>query len=200
MTSTLASGIDVQYLSQTSFPNGQLACGSIAYHWALACVHRLCKPAPSPDSMKELMQHAIGVHVKIAGDTGHSMLMIVDLLEHLGTPRNTKCREIFITGNSACARDEPQKNAAVELEDCIICHISQLSNCMTTGSALVFTAHRHTTALFLDQSNRLFCFDSLSGVVLKRTLGDMEDVLRQFHNLNNAFEACALLITVDNLF
>lgn len=149
--------------------------------------------------MKELMEHAIGVHVKIANDTGHSMLMIVDLLEHLGTPRNTKCREIFIMGepafDSTASLNAAPKNAAVELEDCVICHFSQLSSCMTKGSALVFTANRHTTALFLDEHDKLFCFDSLGGVVLAKELRDVTDVLQRFHNLNNSFEACALLIT-----
>lgn len=186
----------VRYPSQTSFSQGQLACGSIAYHWALACVHNFCKPTPSQNNMSELMEHAIDVHTKVVAKTGHSMLMLSDLLQHLGMPLNTTCREIFVMGDLTV--ESEQQDDVIELEDCIICPISHLQKCMQQHSALVFTANQHTTALFLDKSENLLCFDSLSGVVLKKTLPDMTRVLVAFHKLHNPekpFEACAFLIS-----
>ena len=34
----------VRFPSQTTYPNGSLACTSIAWHWAVACLEQMVEP------------------------------------------------------------------------------------------------------------------------------------------------------------
>ena len=123
--------------------------------------------------------------------------MLSDLIEQHGLPLGTKCEEVFIMGNDECVENgEDDEHDVLQLEDCKILPFSSLHKILMPNTALVFTASQHTTAMYRSKidDDSLYCFDSLTGVVVQCVPKDAQKTLERFHNLCTPFEAFGVLI------
>ena len=187
------SGVARTYAGQSTVPGGALACSSIALHWGLACLHNLCQPVPPPSTMGELMRHAVAIHSRVRGHTGNSMLILRDIVDQIGMPLNTHCTDIFGVHNAEMSASV--EKGVLVCEDCLIIQFGSVPDVLQPRQALILTFGGHTTALFCDEHEVYFFFDSTPASVQQVTRQAICSVLLKAHNVAGTFEINGLRLS-----
>jgi hypothetical protein len=143
---------ETAYASQTTYPDGGLACTSIAVFWSLSCVLRMVEPRCSQAQMQLLMRTAAATHAAIAGTragAASATLQQHEVLQNIDKPCSVRAEELY----GYTTRRLPELAAFV--------HVSELFALLRPGEALVLTGGGHTTALFRTAAGLLHCLDSM---------------------------------------
>lgn len=190
-----AISCDMQFVNfppQTTYSDGRIACTSIAWHWAVACLEKLVTPLITASQAEIIFSQAIKAHLYICNrQHGQNKLLSNFELEQYFSHRKMKSSEFNVVSDSISV----DKDMRLHWVPCkTLCKM--LLHSPNNDYAMIITQNNHTHAIF-STSDNLTCFDSLSGkaVSFDRTAREFEQELRGIVSKYDYGEVAVTLLT-----
>lgn len=156
------------YKAQQQYTHGAHMCTVASIHWVLAiCVYGM-PPEPSAEQMHVVMRSSERMYIMLTKARPGIMLQQHEVITGSRFPATVRHTELFGTALDGLDVDPA---SSVQLRN--------VGDKLTPGAGAVFTANRHTTALYRSIENVVFMFDSCVASV--EVVGDLTAQLCRAH-------------------
>ena len=148
----------VRFPSQTTYPNGSLACTSIAWHWAVACLKKMVEPLITAQQAEIIFTKGIQAYTLICQKfhQQHKLLSNFEL-EAYFSHRKLKSAEFNVVDDSI------EVDSEMRLFWIPFTTFKRLLlHSPAENYAMILTCNNHTHALFSNE-NSITWFDSMAG-------------------------------------
>ena len=176
--------------SQLSYAHGSNMCTSAGFFWLAACFLKNKEQLFNEDTMEQIMTWASAHHARTCTKLGyHSSIMLKqeEVLEDVILPPNFKVK----TGSghkldTLLTQDDNNFGYVV--------HVAHMQDSLSQNTGYLFTANKHTIALFSDKHTKLWLFDSLPAVEKKLKNHSNAFILNQIEEHLGKFDECSILV------